>query len=140
MMLAWLKQAAKKNAMWQMFSYALFGALINLVGYAFYLLLTYLGSTPKLTMTALYSIGALVGFVANRRITFRHRGHIGAAGLRYLLAQLMGYLLNLLLLLVFVDWLGFEHRVVQGTAIIAVAVFLFFLSRFFVFPRREPDE
>lgn len=124
---------ACKNALRQMYSYVLIGVLINLAGYVLYLLLTYAGSTPKLTMTVLYSVSALISFFANRHFTFRHDGHIGVAGVRYLLAQLLGYLLNLLLLALFVDWLGFAHQIVQAAAIAVVAVFLFVLSRVFVF-------
>jgi len=119
--------------MQQLFTYALVGILTNLTGYALYILLTHFGCSPKLAMTALYSCGALFGFFANRRFTFRHDGHIGRAGIRYLIAQLLGYLLNLILLLVFVDWLGFAHQIIQAIAIITVAIFLFALSRFFVF-------
>lgn len=98
-----------------------------------YLLITYLWGAPKLTMTALYFVGASIGFLANRRFTFRHNGGIGVAGVRYLLAQGAGYLLNLLLLLVFVDWFDFPHQTVQAIAVIVVAIFLFFLFRIFVF-------
>lgn len=122
-----------KKVFRQFLSYALIGALTNLIGYALYLFLTYLWGAPKLTMTILYSVGALVGFLANRRFTFRHEGHIGVAGTRYLLVQLSGYILNLLLLVMFVDLLGFSHQIVQAIAIIMVAVFLFALSRIFVF-------
>lgn len=122
----------------QLFSYALVGILSNLAGYALYLLLTHLGCTPKLTMTALYASGATLGFFANRRFTFRHDGHIGAAGLRFLLAHALGYLLNLALLVLFVDALGYAHQLVQAVAIVIVAVFLFVLFRGFVFVQRTP--
>lgn len=117
----------------QFFRYVLVGLLTNLIGYVLYLVMTRFWGMPKLTMTMLYSIGAAVGFFANRRFAFRHDGHVGKAGLRYLLAQLSGYLMNLLLLLIFVDWFGFAHQVVQAAAIVVVAIFLFVLSRFFVF-------
>jgi len=123
----------------QLFSYALIGILTNVLGYAFYLLLTYLWDAPKITMTALYFVGASIGFFANRRYTFRHDGHIGVTGVRYLLAQVAGYLLNLVLLLLFVDWLGFPHQIVQAIAIIVVANFLFVMSRFFVFAQSAAE-
>lgn len=124
----------------QMFRYAMVGLFTNLLGYLIYLLLTYLWDAPKLTMTALYSIGAVTGFFANRRLTFHHQGQIGAAGLRYLVAQLSGYLLNLLLLVLFVDWLGFPHQIVQAVAIVVVALVLFALSRYFVFAPPAADQ
>lgn len=100
------QRTGKGAVVQQLFYYAMIGLFTNLVGYSLYLLLTYLWDAPKLTMTALYSIGALAGFFANHRLTFRHHGQIGAAGLRYLVMQLSGYLLNLSLLVLFVDWLA----------------------------------
>lgn len=134
-------QASGKTAIRQLISYALIGLLTNLVGYALYLMLTYIWGSPKLTMTALYAVGAVIGFLANRRFTFRHEGRIDIAGFRYILAHLLGYLLNLSLLVVFVDWMGFAHQIVQAVAIIVVALFLFVLSRFFVFaPKLAENE
>ena len=115
------------------FTYALIGVLTNVLGYAIYLILTYLWGAPKLTMTALYFVGASMVFLANRRFTFRHDGGIGVTGIRYLLAQVAGYLLNLVLLLQLVDWFNFPHQIVQALAIVVVAIFLFFVLRVFVF-------
>lgn len=84
-------------------------------------------------MTALYLVGASIGFLGNRRFTFRHDGGIGVTGIRYLLAQIAGYLLNLVLLLLFVDWFDFPHQIVQAIAIVVVAIFLFIVLRIFVF-------
>ena len=134
-------QLTENRALRQLFSYALIGVLTNLLGYALYLLLTYFWGAPKLTMTALYTVGAIIGFFANRHYTFGHDGHIGAAGVRYLFVQLLGYLLNLSLLLLFVDLLGFAHQIVQAVAIIVVAILLFVLSRLFVFaPKQTKNE
>lgn len=128
-----LASAPSKKIFLQLFRYALIGVLTNLLGYAIYLLLTYFWGSPKLTMSILYSIGAVVSFFANRRFTFQHDGHLGVAGVRFLMVQLSGYLLNLLLLVVFVDRLGVSHQIVQAFAIVVVAIFLFVLSRIFVF-------
>lgn len=121
------------KAIRQFISYTLIGLLTNVLGYALYVALTYLWGSPKLTMTLLYCTGALTGFLANRRYTFEHEDHIGLAGARYLMVQFSGYLLNLGLLLLFVDWLGFSHQIVQAVAIVVVAIFLFVLLRIFVF-------
>ena len=124
---------SSKKTLRQFFIYALIGVLTNVLGYAIYLILTYLWGAPKLTMTALYFLGASMGFLANRRFTFRHEGGIGVTGVRYLLAQVVGYLLNLVLLLLFVDWFDFSHQIVQAIAIVIVAIFLFVVLRLFVF-------
>ncbi len=117
----------------QFFSYVFVGLMINLFVYGLYLFFTYLWGAPKLTMTALYLMGASIGFIANRRFTFRHDGGIDITGARYLLAQVTGYLLNLALMLLFVDLFDFPHQIVQAIAIVVVAIFLFIVLRIFVF-------
>lgn len=129
----------KNKILRQLCSYGMIGILTNCLGYALYLFLTHLWSSPKLTMTLLYSAGALIGFFANRRFTFCNDGRIGVVGMRYMFAQLFGYLLNLSLLVLFVEWLGFAHQPVQAVAIVVVAIFLFFILRFFVFAPQQPE-
>lgn len=118
----------------QLCRYGLVGIATNLAAYLIYLLLTYLSLGPKFAMTVLYVAGATMGFYANRKVTFKYQGRTGVAMSRYLLAQGGGYALNLLLLLVFVDWFEFPHQLVQAAAIFIVAGFLFVLYRIFVFP------
>jgi len=123
----------------QLFRYALVGLLSNVVGYLVYLALTYLGGTPKVTMTLLYGVGAAVGFVGNRSLTFGYQGSIKGAGMRYVIAHCCGYLLNLSILIVFVDNLGYAHQWVQAITIFIVAAFLFLALKVFVFPESCED-
>lgn len=58
---------------------------------------------------------------------------MGAGG-RYIIAHCFGYLINLVILIIFVDELGFVHQWVQAIAIVIVAAFLFLAFKFFVFP------
>jgi len=113
--------------------YAFVGIVSNLAGYLVYLLVTYLGATPKLTMTLLYGIGAAISFSGNRRFTFSDKGRVVGSGIRYAMAQLLGYLLNFLILWIFVDKLGQPHQLVQFVAIFVVAGFLFASLKLFVF-------
>ena len=128
----------KSRAFNQLIRYSIVGITANIFGYAVYILLTVLGISPKISISVLYSALVIIGFFANRRFTFGHNDHIGITVIRYLVVQLFGYLLNLSLLVMFVDWLGFSHQLVQFIAIIVVAIFLFVLTRFFVFiPQRS---
>lgn len=107
--------------------------LINLSGYLLYLGATFAGVGHKLAMSVIFSMGLLVGFFANKNITFRHNGSGLSAGYRFLAVNILGYLVNLGILLVFVDWLNIPHAAVQVFAIIVVAILNFLLFRFFVF-------
>jgi putative flippase GtrA len=123
-----------RESVTQLFRYALVGLFSNVAGYLVYLALTYLGGTPKLTMTFLYGVGAAVSFFGNRSLTFEHQGSILGAGVRFGMVHCIGYLLNLSMLIVFVDKLGYPHQWVQGVAIFVVAAFLFLAFKVFVFP------
>jgi putative flippase GtrA len=117
----------------QLFRYGLVGLITNLVLYSFYLLITYFGIEPKTAMTISYIVGASIGFVGHREWTFAHKGALLGSGARYCIAHLLGYLLNFLILLTFVDKLGYSHQWVQAAAIFIVAGFLFITFRYFVF-------
>jgi putative flippase GtrA len=117
----------------QLIRYGLVGLASNLVGYLVYLFITYLGVAPKIAMSVLYVIGATIGFVGNRRLTFAHKGSLFGAGIRYLIAHCIGYALNLSILIFMVDKLGYPHQWVQAAAIFIVAAYLFFAFKFFVF-------
>lgn len=123
----------------QLFRYALVGLLSNVTGYLVYLALTYLGGTPKVTMTLLYGVGAAVGFFGNRSLTFEYQGSIKGAGARYVIAHCFGYFINLSILIIFVDKMGYAHQWVQAIAIFIVAAFLFMVFKVFVFPVSRED-
>lgn len=118
--------------------YGIVGLASNGAGYLAYLGLTAVGLPPKLSMTALYATATAIAFFGNRRFTFGDDGRIGPAALRFALVYLTGWVVNLCLLLVFVDHLGHPHWLVQGIAILVVAAMLFVLQRRFVF--RHPAD
>lgn len=120
----------------QLIRYGLVGVISNLAMYFIYLLLTYLGVEPKKTMTLLYVIGASIGFISHRKWSFAHGGNIATSATRYTLAHLSGYLLNWLILFIFVDQLGYAHQVVQGVTIFIIAGFLFLVFKYFVFSKQ----
>jgi putative flippase GtrA len=122
------------SRMIQPLRYAVVGVLSNLSGYLVYLTITWQGVEPKTAMTGLYIVGAMVSFMGNRRWTFSHEGNAAASLVRFGIAHVLGYLLNLTLLVIFVDRLGYPHQWVQAAAIFIVAFFLFVAFRLFVFP------
>jgi putative flippase GtrA len=113
--------------------YAVIGLASNAIAFLLYLALTHFGLGHKLSMTLLYGIGVLQTFVFNKRWTFAHRGEHGPVFLRYCLAYAAGYLINLGALLVLVDRHGFAHQAVQGVMVLALAVMLFLLQKYWVF-------
>jgi putative flippase GtrA len=113
--------------------YAVVGVAGNFIGYAAYLALTWLGVPFKLAMSFLYALSICFSFLGNRNWAFEHRGNVVGAAWRFGLAHAAGYLLNLGLLTVFVDKLGYPHEWVQAAAIFVVGGFLFVVFKLFVF-------
>lgn len=117
----------------QLLNYGVIGILTNISWYAIYLLITSYGTEPKLVMTFIYLCGIATSYFANRKWTFKHTGDWFNSMIRYVIAHVMGYTLNLLILLVFVDYYHYPHQWIQGIAIFLVAGFLFIIFKFFVF-------
>lgn len=121
----------------QLFRYGLVGVVSNAIAFAAYLVMTSLGVEPEAAMTIVYVIAATVGFLGNRTLTFSHQGSVMGAGIRYVIAHSFGYALNLSILIVVVDRLGYPHQLAQAFAILVVAAFLFLAFKFFVFTNDE---
>jgi putative flippase GtrA len=105
--------------------YVVVGLLVNSGGYLIYLLITSLWDQPKTVMSSLYIFGVATSFYFNRQWTFNHSGPVKGAIVKYGLTHLMGYFINLALMIFFVDRLGYPHQLVQAAAIFVVALFLF---------------
>jgi putative flippase GtrA len=122
-----------RTTLGQLIRYGIVGVLSNAVGYLLYLAITAAGVEHKLAMTLLYAVGVAQTFFFNKRWSFRHGGTHGPAFVRYCMAYGLGYVINLLVLFVLVDHLGYPHQVVQGMMVLALAVMLFLLQKFWVF-------
>jgi len=117
----------------QSLRFVLVGLASNLLLFLLYLLLITLGSGPKIAMTLLFVLGTMQTFIFNKSWTFAHRGFLQASFLKYVAIYSFAYLLNLTALLVLVDGFGYPHQCVQGGMILALALMLFLLQKFWVF-------
>jgi len=126
-----------RRSVTQLVRFGLVSIMVNLVGYMVYLLITYLGGTPKITMTLLYGVSVTASFFGNRKLAFAHKGSQLGAGVRYVIAHCFGYCINLTILIVLVDKLGYAHQWAQASAILVVAAFLFLAFKFFVFQEHK---
>jgi len=52
---------------------------------------------------------------------------------RYWIVYVLGYLLNLAVLMILVDRVGLSHQLVQGIMILVLAILLFVAQKFWVF-------
>lgn len=122
-----------KKTTFQFLRYGVVGLVSNVIGFVLYLVLTNVGMEPKLAMSLLYIVGALQTFVFNKKWTFSHEGQLSATFVRYISVYLGGYVINLGILFLLVDRLGYPHQCVQGVMILVLAVFLFVMQKLWVF-------
>ena len=84
-------------------------------------------------MTLLFLVGLAQTFFFNKYWTFSQRSEFGQSLWRYLTVYGIGYLCNLIALAVLVDAMGCPHAIVQGAAILILAVGLFLAQKYWVF-------
>ncbi len=117
----------------QLVRFGIVGLVSNVVLFIAYLAITSAGTEHKIAMTLLYAVGVVQTFILNKRWSFRHQGENRTAFVRYCISYSFGYVINLAALYILVDTIGYPHQIVQGAMIIALAVILFALQKFWVF-------
>lgn len=120
-------------ALLQFTRFAAVGVTANFILYVLYLLLTSFGLEYVLAMTILYVTGVCYTFFFNKKWTFEKNTRITAEFLRYLMLYLVGYFINLSMLILFVHYLGFGHQIVQGIMVIILAGLFFIAQKYWVF-------
>ena len=121
----------------QFIRYAIVGLASNALAYGFYIVFTLFGLGPKLAMSVIYGISVLQTFIFNKRWTFGHRDAFGSAFIRYCISYGLGYVINMMVLIVMVDQYGYPHEIVQAATILSLAVMLFLLQKFWVFQSND---
>lgn len=114
--------------------YVIIGIVLNSALYGCYLGLTAaLSVEPKLAMTLTYVAGIGLSFGFNRRWTFGSTISVGRTLPRYFLLYVSGYVINYMGLRLFYDGLGFPHQWIQIAVMSFLMIYLFALSRLWVF-------
>lgn len=111
------------------------GFLKNLLGYLIYLFGTFIGIHPILMMTILFIITTCFSYFFNKRYTFRMRGYNRKLFIKYLISSFSAYLINFILLYYFSVINSLPHQIIMLIATILVGIYLFLLSRYFVFKK-----
>ena len=114
--------------------FATVGIASNALLYVLYLVLASgLGVAPVVAATVAWIVGVTVSFLFNRSWTWGHTGPRGSTFVRYGLLYATAYVLNILLLMLLVDRMGFRHELVQGVLIVLFGLSLYLGQRFWVF-------
>ncbi|WP_392538301.1 GtrA family protein [Legionella sp. 227] len=112
------------------------GLITNIIGYSFFLGLTWVGINPKVVITILFFFNLTFSFFSNRRWVFanhQNQKFNRVTIVRFIIAYLTGYLINLALLIECVDRLGYSPQLVQLIAIALIAIYFFFVLKLLVF-------
>lgn len=79
-----------------------------------------------------------MGFVLSKKFVFRSNGQFVTESVRYLVAFIISFLFNLLVLRLALIYLNFHVVTAQVAAAASYTLLMYILSRFFVFsPKRE---
>jgi putative flippase GtrA len=131
-----IQGSAVHRTMGELVRFGIVGVAHNLLGYLVYLLITWLGTDPKVAVAILYPIGTAVSFFANRQWTFEDKGHVGQSMTRYISMHAFGYVLNIFIIYLGVDVLAFPHQLVQLFAMGFLAMLFFLISKLLIFNER----
>ncbi len=117
----------------EILKYGSWGIFSNVAAYLTYLVLTYVGIDPKLTVAVIAPVFILIGFFVVRNYIFYSNVIIYSAVIKYIVLCIIGNLINILLLFIFVDLLQYQHQVVQFLAMVLVGILFFFSMKYFIF-------
>lgn len=120
----------------ELIRYAAVGAVTNGCGFLLYVLFTTLGVSPILTISMFYPLHIWSAFYLNKKWSFSHEGRISTSAVRYLIAYLGCYALNVSVLKFFSGYLGYSHLIVQAITIFVIALLLFLAQKHWVFKSR----
>lgn len=125
--LNWAREAAYLTR------YAGSGIINTIVGFAVIFLAMSIGFSPIVSNVAGYAVGFVLGFVLSKKFVFRSNGHFVAESIRYMVAFIISFLFNLFILHFVLDMLNFNAYVAQVAAAASYTLFMYILTRGFVF-------
>jgi putative flippase GtrA len=128
------------NTLLQAQRFLLIGGANTIVGVALVYALLFLGLGATESNFIGYAITIPVSYVAHSRISFQRKEIRLQSFSRYLVAVLLSYLSNFLLLIVLTKTLSINRYLAQIPAFATYAIVFFLLGRFFVFPQNHALE
>ena len=117
----------------QFASYAIIGLTTNGLSFLGFALLTWLKLSPVYAISIIYPVHITLTFILNKSWTFSHEGSISTSAVRYLIAYVGCYGLNVAALKFFNGYLGYSHLIVQAIAILVFALLLFVALKYWVY-------
>jgi len=130
----YIKGIVGGKSFYQIMRYGVVGVTTNSMGFgAYFTITTYMGGDPKVTMSFVYMFGIVIGFAGNRKWTFNDNRGLSESSKRYLVAYMVGYLINLSILFIFADIFDYKHYFVQLAATFVMIFYFFGMLKLYVF-------
>ena len=92
-----------------------------------------LGFSPVVSNITGYAVGFILGFVLSKKFVFRSNGHFVTESIRYLIAFIISFLFNLLVLRVALTYLNLHAVTSQIAAAVSYTILMYIMIRLFVF-------
>ena len=118
----------------QFVRYVAIGLALNGALYVAYLLLSSQVTSSRGAMTITFAAGTLLSFIANRNLTFGHRGDQWRALLRFVACYAGLYIINFAALWIVAERIGVPHQIVQAGTILSLPLISFVIQKYWVFP------
>jgi len=115
--------------------YVLIGAMNTVVSYLTYSVLLVIGLKYSAALAFSYLIGIMHSYAWNRYWNFRSRSPFGTETMRFVLAYVISFFINLLLLKALIEQALIQPFIAQAVAIAITAPATFLLMRYWVFKK-----
>jgi putative flippase GtrA len=124
--------------------YVVFGVLTTLVNLLVYHLALGLGLSYAIGNTVAFVVSILFAYVTNKIVVFESK-HSGFTALvsefaKFIAARLSTFVMEMVGLWVFIDWLGFDEWLPKYIMTVLVIVLNYFLSKWVVFKKVTTSE
>ncbi|MGD8216120.1 GtrA family protein [Aestuariimicrobium sp. Y1814] len=96
-----------------------------------------LGIAYPVAVSLSFGLASVLAFFLNKLLNFRAHGDVGKQSAKYLVVIVSNYVIWILAFSTLLEWLGVHYQVARVTAACLEGLYIYTLSRFWVFPRRR---
>jgi len=114
--------------------YAVVGILNNLFAYLFFLMLYSFTNLFYLSSSFAFVVAVFTSFLGHQRFSFAFQAVSSSVAYKYVIVYLIGFVSNILFLAMLRSFIPFA-LIVQVVSMAIVALELYLLNRFYVFPK-----
>ena len=123
----------------ELLSYLVFGVLTTAVNYLSYLVISPFFTYTGVPTVIAWLLSVIFAYLTNRRFVFQSKAR-GKAVLKeagsFFRARVMSGVMDVIIMAVFADWVGFDDRMVKLASNVLVVIFNYIASKLVVFRKK----